>query len=546
MSVNLLLPNNRWPGHRIYFFLLVFIGTSLPLSKFTITIGFVLLAVNWIVEGDFARKIHILKERKSIIAIISLYLLHLVGLLYTSDFEFALRDIKIKLPVLLLPLIIGTSGMLSKKELRILLLFFTAAVFAGAVVTLLVLFGIAGTEITDPRDASILIYHIRFSLLMNIAIFAAVYLYIEASNKNIYLLTGLLIYILFILATMMLLQVFSGLVTFAATAFVLSLVLIARLKKTWLKTAIIILIMVGITGSVYYVYREVMHFYDIEEYDPETIVKYTQQGNEYAHDFDNPFVENGNRVGLFVARDEMRREWNHRASLPFDSTGPKGFRVEHTLVRYLTSLGLKKDSAGVAALSESDIKAVESGIANHIYTTEKGLRPRIYTTIWEIDRYRQGFTPNGHSITQRVEFLKGAFYIIRHNFWTGVGTGDLQVAYNQYYTDTNSQLYKSNQRRAHNQYITFFIAFGIFGFLWALFALFYPVFYEGKYNDYLFMVFFITGFLSMLNEDTLETHAGASFFMYFYALFLFGANAFKLINAKHDEQQKNTFFEESH
>jgi hypothetical protein len=35
------------------------------------------------------------------------------------------------------------------------------------------------------------------------------------------------------------------------------------------------------------------------------------------------------------------------------------------------------------------------------------------------------------------------------------------------------------------------------------------------------MMFFFIAFLSMLNEDTLETHAGVTFFSYFYSLFLF-------------------------
>jgi len=35
-------------------------------------------------------------------------------------------------------------------------------------------------------------------------------------------------------------------------------------------------------------------------------------------------------------------------------------------------------------------------------------------------------------------------------------------------------------------------------------------------------MFFIIGFLSMMNEDTLETHIGNSFFSFFYALFLLG------------------------
>ncbi len=38
------------------------------------------------------------------------------------------------------------------------------------------------------------------------------------------------------------------------------------------------------------------------------------------------------------------------------------------------------------------------------------------------------------------------------------------------------------------------------------------------------MTFWITAFLSMLTEDTLETQAGVSFFIFFSCLFLFLKN----------------------
>ena len=35
------------------------------------------------------------------------------------------------------------------------------------------------------------------------------------------------------------------------------------------------------------------------------------------------------------------------------------------------------------------------------------------------------------------------------------------------------------------------------------------------------MVFFFIGMISMLNEDTLETQTGVSFFIFFYSLLMF-------------------------
>ena len=49
-----------------------------------------------------------------------------------------------------------------------------------------------------------------------------------------------------------------------------------------------------------------------------------------------------------------------------------------------------------------------------------------------------------------------------------------------------------------------------------------PVFYERRWNDFLFMVFFIIILLSMLNKDTFETQTEVSFFIFFYSLLLFG------------------------
>jgi hypothetical protein len=40
-------------------------------------------------------------------------------------------------------------------------------------------------------------------------------------------------------------------------------------------------------------------------------------------------------------------------------------------------------------------------------------------------------------------------------------------------------------------------------------------------------VFFMLVVLSMLWEDTLETHTGVSFFAYFYSVFIFGTESYE-------------------
>jgi hypothetical protein len=88
----------------------------------------------------------------------------------------------------------------------------------------------------------------------------------------------------------------------------------------------------------------------------------------------------------------------------------------------------------------------------------------------------------------------------------------------------NSPLDKANRWRSHNQYLSIFIAFGVFGFLWFIFTLLYPAFITKKYNNYYFAVFWLIAVLSMLAEDTLETQDGVTFFAFFNAFLLFSGN----------------------
>ena len=104
----------------------------------------------------------------------------------------------------------------------------------------------------------------------------------------------------------------------------------------------------------------------------------------------------------------------------------------------------------------------------------------------------------------------------------GVGTGDVADAFNRQYREMNSSLSEEWRLRAHNQYLTFLISFGLIGFLLVMTSLVFPVFKEKGISNIRFLVFIAIILISMMNEDTFETSAGAMFASFFYALFLFG------------------------
>ena len=94
---------------KIYYIGLACLAASLPLSVFTTSVFEIVLSANWLLEGQFKGKIRKFRERKSLWMFLSVYMIFLAGLLFTKDFTYAFHDLRIKLPLLLLPLIFGTS-----------------------------------------------------------------------------------------------------------------------------------------------------------------------------------------------------------------------------------------------------------------------------------------------------------------------------------------------------------------------------------------------------------------------------------------------------
>lgn len=192
----------------------------------------------------------------------------------------------------------------------------------------------------------------------------------------------------------------------------------------------------------------------------------------------------------------------------------------------------------MAELGMEDIRLIEQGKANYLYGKKFSMYNQMYLIIWQIDVFRKSGNPSGHSVTQRILYLKAAIDIIRDNFWYGVGTGDVINSYSAYYKEIDSPLSERWRLRAHNQLLTFLLTYGIFGFIWILVGFLYPVYLERKWNDYFMIVFLLVGFFSMLNEDTLETHTGVSFFAIFYSLFLFARRNIKPDLLKNEKPDK--------
>jgi hypothetical protein len=507
----------------VYFWGLVLLCVSLPVSNYFMSVALLLLSFNWIVEGDFERKWRILINRKSLLAIMSVYLLHVIGFLYSTDYRYAIHDLKIKLPLLVLPLIIGTSEKISIRKLKIILQFFIASVFVATIISTVAYFSMDQSLLPDRRTISLFISHIRFSLLIDMSVFICLYflLYqtfiVSVKEKIIYLFLSA-----WFTVFLLLLQSFTGIWIFIAILPVILIHWSVKKRNTWLIVSISMIVLAGLIFTLTGLFSTFSKFYPPPKIIPDKLELYTANGNPYYHNLESKLLENGNYIYLHICDEELRNGWSKRSNLHYDSIDNKGQVLNQTLIRYLTSKGLTKDSAGLAALNHDDIKMIENGYSNYIFKRRFAIYPRIYQFVWELDVYMKTGKSGGHSLAQRIEYIKNGIEIIKRNFWFGVGTGDVKIEYDRQYEISNTQLGLQWRLRAHNQFLTFFITFGIIGFTWILFSFVYAISYERKWKDFLAIIFLLVAFLSMLNEDTLETQAGICFFSFFFSLFIFG------------------------
>ncbi len=533
--------------NQAYLLGLLMVAVGLTLSPFLMGMSQFWLVLVWLVDAliparhcgldpqssqgrGFKSKLSRFWHNKAAVLLVAFYLMHVVGLLWTSDFEYAIKDLRVKLPILVMPFVLSSMEPLDRKRFNLVMLVYVLSVFIATQVSFV---SYLRHDYDDVREISHFISHIRFCL--NIVFSMAVvgyYLYKRRISKGkgvpsfgvkvvidqflMWLLLFWFAYVIFIFESL------SGYVILVAVALATLLYAFLQWKKGrgW-RVALGVSALMIIAAVVVVVWVVAKPMVDVKPVDFSTLEKTTAQGNPYWHDTIHNPVEDGKYVGLYYNRTELEEAWSQRSNMPFDGTTTDGENLEATLARYLTSKDLRKDAQGVMALTEEDIKNIEQGVANYNNWKHPGLRARLSSTLFEYNLYRHFNNPNGGSLSQRIEYTRASFHIIGRHPWFGVGTGDVPQTFAQTYDEIHSPLKEEFRFRAHNQYLAIAVAFGLVGLAFFLFVLLYPWFASKRNHTYLYMVFLCVMLLSMFPEDTLETQAGATLFAFFASLLLF-------------------------
>lgn len=502
----------RWAY--LAFSLLLVVG--IYFSHAMVSIAVIAYASLFILERNYAEKWKRIIHNKTAIAFLTLFALHIVGLIYTSNFEYAFNDLRIKLPLLAFPIAFGSLKPFEHLHFKIILYGFIASSLLAVVYSGYIYYI---DSPSDTRQISPIISHIRLSLLIALAVFVAIYLFFTSTSLTRYLwLIPAAIFLTFLFILMSL----SGIIAFFIAAFMY--LFFTQWNKRIYRLKIFLLclslVLIGIFTFISYQAANKAFANHETHLNTNNIEKFTSRGNPYMHHWDVPIRENGYHVKYFLCEKELEEAWAERSTLNYFNQDQDGWFAGEILQRYLSSKGLKKDYDGVMALSDEDINAIEEGIANADFLNSSKLYVRAYQTFWELDVFLLGITGQSSSLVQRIVYWNAAWSIFKENAFIGVGTGDVQEAFNTYYKNQNITLGEHYWLRSHNQFLSFGVSFGFLGILVFLFCFLAPIFEKKHMKNMLFIVFWMMAACSMFFEDTLETQIGVTYFCFFFWFFL--------------------------
>ena len=497
---------------------MLIVAVALPLSNYLMSLGQFIMAGGWLLSAQLPARLKAAFRQPGFWLLTGLYLLHLAGLIHTEDMSYAMNDLRIKIPLWLLPLLIFSAPELPRENAKVVLYSIMGAVLLSTMAGAAAAAGWTDRKVEDFRDLSLFISHIRLSLLIVFSMVLSVYFFFKKAN----LLTraGLVIYGVWLTAFLFMMQSITGLLL-CVLLLLIYLAVVAMKGKSLTRAVALLLFALALFGC-YSLYRYI--FVDsliLPVRQMDALPERTVNGNLYKYDTTSVEMENGRYVWMQYNEFEMDSVWRKRSTRSIWNPDDKGYMILVTLARYLTYKGYGRDAEGTSKLTDEEVREIEAGYATPEYVVSKNrLLLRIRELAAEYRNWYYNGWASGHTLAQRLEYWKTAWSIWRENPFHGVGTGDVQDAFDDAYIKYQNRLEEPYRKRAHNQYLTMAVTFGGVGFLYFLFLLLFLFRRAILTRDPVFVSLLVIVAGSFFSEDTLETQAGVTFFAFLVCFFL--------------------------
>lgn len=499
----------------IYFYCICLLLVSLSNSIYLVSVAQIAMGINWIAEGSYREKFSRFSGNRPAIFMSSIYMVYLAGIFWTNDLVYGVGyDLKNKLPLLSLTFFLASSRPLSRFRLHALLLVFSASVLATSFIGM----GVFVTnDYADPRELSPFVSHIYVGMMVVLVVFLLPWTLLRINANKKWLWLGLatstwLLWYLFTLGSL------TGFVCLVSVLVFLLLRQVVISTSTLRKIIAGSLLFSGLIATFLLLLYVVKPLAKRVTPTIASLSELTSFGNHYSHDFLNNQRENGHLVHFFVAEQELRVAWNERSQLCFDGFDLKGHELRETLLRYLSSKGLRKDLDGLNSLNNADMEAIENGVANYLYLQWPNVLIRLHQSFWELSEYARTGNPTGHSFSQRLELWRAALVAFRKHPVLGWGTGDVFEAIKSGLTEIKSPL-ENYRMKPHNQVLNLLLMVGLIGFVMVIGLLIAFIISSNATRHLPFNILLVIVTTASAGNNLIDFQIGLTFFLVFSIFF---------------------------
>lgn len=217
--------------------LLMLSALALPiLLNVSIACWIAIALVRLVVPNERKAMISIFKENHLLQILPALYLLHVIGLLWTENFKYAGLDLQIKLTLLLLPFAIGTSQITKSDRINVLKSFIAGCVIASLYLLVNAFNNFSATNNVHvffyTELCSVLMHPTYFSMYINLAIIVLLYLIISAKEVRTQSISAIVLYFLMLMSILLSARTAQATIVITSILFVLMMFKSFQLKSS--------------------------------------------------------------------------------------------------------------------------------------------------------------------------------------------------------------------------------------------------------------------------------------------------------------------------
>lgn len=293
----------------IEYWLLILFGFSLPLSVAVNNFFALLLVVVWIYKKHYYTTWKLLKESNVLKAVVALFLLHIVGLLWTENLSWGLHMLKKEWVLLLMPIFMS---MTEKKYIKDYITSFLLAMSISELVSYLIWFEIIPPILkASVYDPTPFIHHTSYNPLLAFALYLTGY-YVLFGNT----LTKVqkLIFGFFFITMSINMFITGGRAGQVGYIVIVSVLLFQYFHQYFIRALLVSIVFIGSIFTVAYTYSDIFHH------------RINLIESEITHFYENRNTSVGMRINFAMNALEIIKEH------PLIGVGTGDYVVEYTKV----------------------------------------------------------------------------------------------------------------------------------------------------------------------------------------------------------------------